>query len=50
VIGREAHLLYPDGYARTKLTNAVIEKQLGVRSTSRNWRTVTALAELTARA
>jgi len=49
VIGREAHLLYPDGYARTKLTNAVIEKQLGVRSTSRNWRTVTALAELTAR-
>lgn len=50
VIGREAHLLYPDGYARTKLTNAVIEKQLGVRSTSRNWRTVTALAELTAKA
>ncbi len=50
VIGREAHLLYPDGYARTKLTNAVLEKQLGVRATSRNWRTVTALADLTARA
>ena len=46
VIGREAHLLYPDGYARTKLTNAVIEKQLGVRSTSRNWRTVTTLVEM----
>ncbi len=30
IVGREAHLLYPDGYARTKLTNAVLEKQLGV--------------------
>jgi uncharacterized protein (DUF1697 family) len=47
VIGREAYLLYPDGYARTKLTNAVLEKKLGVRATSRNWRTVEALAELT---
>ena len=50
VVGREVHLLYPDGYARTKLTNAVLEKRLGVRATSRNWRTVTALADLTARA
>ncbi len=49
VIGREAYLLYPDGYARTKLTNAVLEKKLGVRATSRNWRTVTALAELTSK-
>ena len=49
VIGREAHLLYPDGYARTKLTNAVVEKRLGVRATTRNWRTVAALAELTAK-
>jgi uncharacterized protein (DUF1697 family) len=48
IIGREAYLLYPDGYARTKLTNAVLEKKLGVRATSRNWRTVTALADLTA--
>ena len=40
----------PDGYARTKLTNAVLEKRLGVRATSRNWRTVEALAELTAKA
>jgi uncharacterized protein (DUF1697 family) len=50
VVGREAYLLYPDGYAQTKLTNAVIEKALGVRATSRNWRTVTALADLTAKA
>lgn len=50
VIGREVYLLYPDGYARTKLTNAVLEKKLGVRATSRNWRTVTALAGLTSTA
>jgi uncharacterized protein (DUF1697 family) len=49
IVGREAHLLYPDGYARTKLTNAVIEKRLGVRATTRNWRTVQALADLTAK-
>jgi uncharacterized protein (DUF1697 family) len=49
VAGREVYLLYPGGYARTKLTNAVLEKQLGVRATSRNWRTVTALADLTAK-
>jgi uncharacterized protein (DUF1697 family) len=49
VIGREAHLLYPDGYARTKLTHAVLERKLGVRATSRNWRTVTAIADLTSR-
>jgi uncharacterized protein (DUF1697 family) len=50
VIGREAYLLYPEGQARTKLTNAVIEKRLGVRATSRNWRTVEALADLTSNA
>ena len=50
VIGREVYLLYPAGYARTKLTNAVLEKKLGVRATSRNWRTVTALAGLTSTA
>jgi uncharacterized protein (DUF1697 family) len=49
IVGREAHLLYPDGYARAKLTNAVLEKKLRVRATSRNWRTVKALADLTAR-
>ena len=49
VIGRDVHLLYPDGYARTKLTNAVLEKRLGVRATTRNWRTVAALADLTAK-
>lgn len=44
--GRELYLHYPKGYGRSKLTNAYFEKQLGVVATTRNWRTVTALAEL----
>jgi uncharacterized protein (DUF1697 family) len=43
------HAVYvhcPQGYGRSKLSNAFFEKQLGVVATTRNWRTVTALAEL----
>jgi uncharacterized protein (DUF1697 family) len=46
IAGREAYLHFPDGYGRTKLTNAAFEKKLSVRATTRNWRTVTTLAEL----
>jgi uncharacterized protein (DUF1697 family) len=46
VVGRDVFAFYPRGYARTKLTNATVEKLLGVTATSRNWRTVTTLAEL----
>jgi uncharacterized protein (DUF1697 family) len=35
----------PDGFHRAKLTNATIERRLGVRSTLRNWRTTVALQE-----
>jgi len=38
----------PGGYGRTKLSNAFLERRLGVPATTRNWRTVTALADLTA--
>ena len=44
--GRDVYLHYPNGYGRSKLTNDYLEKQLGVRSTMRNWKTVMALAEL----
>ena len=44
--GREVFLHCPNGYGRTKLTNAFFEKQLDVAATTRNWRTVTTLAEL----
>jgi uncharacterized protein (DUF1697 family) len=45
VAGRAVYLHYPKGYGRSKLTNDYLEKQLGVRSTMRNWTTVSALAE-----
>jgi uncharacterized protein (DUF1697 family) len=46
VVGREIYLHYPGGYGRSKLSNAWFEKRLGVTATTRNWRTVTKLAEL----
>ena len=46
VVGHEVYLYCPNGYGRSKLSNAYFEKKLGVAATTRNWRTVTALAEL----
>lgn len=46
VIGREVFLHCPGGYGRTKLTNDFFERQLGTTATTRNWRSVLALAEL----
>lgn len=46
LIGREIHLLCPNGFGRSKLNNAWLEKQLGVVSTIRNWKTVHALIGL----
>ena len=47
VKGKEVYLHTPQGYGRTKLSGAFFEKRLGVVATTRNWRTVTRLAELT---
>lgn len=49
VRGREVYLLLPNGAARTKLTNAWFDAQLGAVSTVRNWKTVLKLAALAAR-
>lgn len=38
--GRELYAWYPAGIGTSKLTNAVIERKLGVRGTARNWNTV----------
>ena len=46
LVGKEVYLHCPDGYGRTKLSNAHFEKQLGVAATTRNWNTVRNLAEL----
>jgi uncharacterized protein (DUF1697 family) len=44
VVGREVHLWCPNGFARTKLTNAWFDASLKTTSTIRNWRTVQHLA------
>jgi uncharacterized protein (DUF1697 family) len=46
VVAREVYLWCPNGYGRTKLTNAWFERKLGVRTTTRNWTKVAKLAEL----
>ena len=45
VTAAAVYLHCPQGYGRSKLSNAFFEKQLAVSATTRNWRTVTALAE-----
>ncbi len=47
-VGQEVYLHCPDGYGRTKLSNAYIERKLGVAATTRNWKSVTALHALVA--
>jgi len=46
VKGREVYLYCPNGYGRTKLSNANLEKRLGVAATTRTWKVVTTLHEL----
>lgn len=43
----EVYLYTPNGYGRTKLNNAFFERRLGVVATTRNWRTVTSLVQMT---
>jgi uncharacterized protein (DUF1697 family) len=45
---KRLYIVYPDGIGRSRLTNAVIDKQLGTRGTGRNWNTVRKLAALAA--
>jgi len=44
--GRQLYVVYPAGIARSRLTNKLIEEQLGTRGTGRNWNTVLKLAVL----
>ena len=44
--GAELYIRYGADMGRSKLTNALIERKLGVAGTSRNWNTVTKLVEL----
>ncbi len=45
LIGREFFLHFPNSYGKTKLNNNIIEKVMSVSATTRNWNTVTQLAE-----
>jgi uncharacterized protein (DUF1697 family) len=47
--GPVIYLYLPHGYGRTKLNNAYFERALGTSATTRNWRTVLALAQMSAR-
>jgi uncharacterized protein (DUF1697 family) len=46
IIDREVYVHTPDGYGNSKLNGAMLERRLGVVSTTRNWNTVTKLCEL----
>ena len=46
VRGRNVHLHYPNGVARSKLTNEYLAAQLQTASTMRNWRTVLSLLKM----
>jgi uncharacterized protein (DUF1697 family) len=46
LIGEELHLHCPDGIGDSKLPGLLSEKRLGIAGTTRNWRTVTRLLEL----
>jgi uncharacterized protein (DUF1697 family) len=48
LLGAELFLRYPEGSGRSKMSAAFFEKKLGTPATARNWRVVTALAELAA--
>lgn len=44
--GTELYIAYTAGMGTSKLTNALIERKLGVAGTARNWNTVTKLVEM----
>ena len=44
--GERIYLFCPNGYGRTKLSNAFFERKLKVAATTRNWKTVTALHDM----
>jgi uncharacterized protein (DUF1697 family) len=49
VFGNEVYLFLPNGYGRTRLTNAFFERKLNVPATTRNWRTVNTLLSMTSK-
>ena len=48
VAGRHVYIVYPEGIGRSKLTPAILERELGCRGTGRNWNTILKLQALLA--
>jgi uncharacterized protein (DUF1697 family) len=49
IVGEQAiYLFCPNGYGRTKLSNNLFERKLGLPATTRNWKTVTTLYSMAA--
>ncbi|MGH3611679.1 MAG: DUF1697 domain-containing protein [Pseudonocardia sp.] len=46
--GRDVYIHTPDGYGRSKLTNAFLERRFGGVATTRNWRSFLVLRDMTA--
>jgi uncharacterized protein (DUF1697 family) len=46
LIGKEVYLYCPNGYGKTKLNNANLEKKLKTIATTRNWKTTLKLLDL----
>ena len=46
-LGKEIYIHCPDGYGKTKFSNNNVEKTLATFATTRNWRTVMNLHEMT---
>lgn len=46
VSGREVYLFCPNGYGRTKLTNQFFENKLKLTATTRNWKTIEMLLQM----
>ncbi len=44
--GRTVYLYCPDGYGKSKLSNAALEHALSVRATTRNWKTLLTLVRM----
>lgn len=46
VSGREIYVYCTNGYGKTKLDNSIFERKLKVKATTRNWRTINKLIEM----
>lgn len=49
IIDKEIYLFLPNGYGKTRLNNNFFERKLEISVTTRNWRTVNRIVEITSK-